>query len=66
MLGEKNSLNKDIDLQSIQNVGNGHIMYNYNGERNDGSEVMGVFMVVIQLTQQVDLNSIDYKNNFSI
>ena len=34
ILGEKNSLNKDIDSQSIQNVGgNDHIMYNYNGEK---------------------------------
>ena len=69
ILGEKNSLNKDIDSQSIQNVGgNDHVMYNYSEEKEmNGSEVIkGVYGSNTTNEDYLDLNSIDYKNNFSI
>ena len=69
ILGEKNSLYKDIDSQSIQNVGgNDHVMYKYNEEKEmNGSEVIkGVYGSNTINEDYLDLNSLDYKNNFSI
>jgi hypothetical protein len=69
ILGEKNSLYKDIDSQSIQNVGgNDHIMYKYNEEKEmNGSEVIkGVHGSNTTNEHYLDLNSLDYKNKFSI
>lgn len=69
ILGEKNSLNKDINSQSIQNVnGNGHVMYKYDEEKEmNGSEVIkGVYGSNTINEDYLELNSLDYKNNFSI